>query len=72
MLQAPKALRIVRSSILLPADTSVVTMVAGSGPPLLSPDGTLLTFTARDEKGKVLLYLRSTGNSDVTRLGKDC
>ncbi len=59
MLQAPKSLQIVRSSILPPTDTSFVTMVAGSGPPVLSPDGTLLTFTARDEKGKVLLYLRS-------------
>jgi serine/threonine protein kinase len=57
-LQAPKSVQVVRSSILPPTDTSFVTMVAGSGPPVLSPDGTLLTFTARDEKGKVLLYLR--------------
>jgi eukaryotic-like serine/threonine-protein kinase len=48
----------VRSFILPPTDTSFVTMVPASGPPVLSPDGTLLTFTARDEKGKVLLYVR--------------
>ena len=49
---------VVRSSILPPAGTSFVTMLPASGPPVLSPDGTRLAFTARDEKSKVLLYVR--------------
>jgi eukaryotic-like serine/threonine-protein kinase len=57
--EAPKSVQIVRSSILPPADTSFVTMLPASGPPVLSPDGTRMTFTARDEKSKVLLYVRS-------------
>jgi eukaryotic-like serine/threonine-protein kinase len=59
VLQAPKSAQVVRSSILPPTDTSFVTMLPASGPPVLSPDGTLLAFTARDEKSKVLLYERS-------------
>jgi eukaryotic-like serine/threonine-protein kinase len=59
MLQTPKSLQVVRSSILPPNDTSFVTMVAGSGPPVLAPDGTRMAFTARDAKGKILLYVRS-------------
>ena len=47
-----------RSSILPPPGTSFVTMLPSSGPPVLSPDGTRLAFTARDEKGKILLYVR--------------
>src|ERR1700674_3138888 len=59
ILQAPKSVQVIRSSILPPTDTSFVTMVPASGPPVLSPDGSLLAFTARDEKSKVLLYVRS-------------
>ena len=58
-LRAPKSVQVVRSSLLPPTDTSFVTMVPAAGPPVLSPDGTLLAFTARDEKGRVLLYVRS-------------
>jgi eukaryotic-like serine/threonine-protein kinase len=50
---------VVRSSILPPTGTSFVTMVPASGPPVISSDGTRLAFTARDDKGKVLLYVRS-------------
>jgi eukaryotic-like serine/threonine-protein kinase len=59
ILQAPKSVPVMRSSILPPTDTSFVTMLPASGPPVLSPDGTLLAFTARDDKSKVLLYVRS-------------
>jgi Tol biopolymer transport system component len=53
-----ESVAVVRSSILPPAGTSFVTMLPGAGPPVLSPDGTQLAFTARDEKSKVLLYVR--------------
>ncbi|HTW30938.1 MAG TPA: protein kinase [Candidatus Sulfotelmatobacter sp.] len=49
---------VLRASILPPAGTSYVTMVPAAGPPVLSPDGTRMVFTARDEKGKVALYVR--------------
>lgn len=56
--RTPKAEPVVRSSILPPAGTSFVTMLPASGPPVLSSDGTKLAFSARDDKGKVLLYIR--------------
>jgi serine/threonine protein kinase len=56
--QTPKPEPVVRSSILSPAGTSFVTKVPASGPAVLSPDGTRLAFTALDDKGKVLLYVR--------------
>jgi serine/threonine protein kinase len=54
---APEA--VIRSSILPPPGTSFVTMLPASGPPVLSPDGTQIAFTARDEKSRVQLYVRS-------------
>jgi eukaryotic-like serine/threonine-protein kinase len=56
--QTPKPAPVVRSAILPPTGTAFVIMVAASGPPVLSPDGTSLAFTARDDKGKILLYVR--------------
>jgi Tol biopolymer transport system component len=35
-----------------------MTMLPGSGPPVLSPDGTQIAFTTRDEHSKILLYVR--------------
>jgi eukaryotic-like serine/threonine-protein kinase len=75
VLQSPKSEPVVRSSILPPAGTSFVTMLPASGPPVLSPDGSRLAFTARDDKSKVLLYVRPltsltaqplTGTEDAT------
>jgi len=56
--RSPKPEPVVRSSILPPAGTSFVTMLPASGPPVLSPDGTKVAFTARDDKSRVLLYIR--------------
>jgi eukaryotic-like serine/threonine-protein kinase len=56
--QPPKSAPVVRSSILPPPGTAFVTMAPASGPPVFSPDGTKLAFTARDEKGRILLYVR--------------
>ena len=58
VLQAPKPAAVVESSILPPPGTSFVTMLPASGPAVLSPDGTRIAFTARDDKSKVLLYVR--------------
>ena len=56
--KSPEPTPVIRSSILPPAGASFVTMVPGAGPPELSPDGTRIAFTARDEKSKILLYVR--------------
>lgn len=49
---------VLRASILPPTGMSYVTMVPAAGPPVLSPDGTRMVFSARDDKGKVALYVR--------------
>jgi Tol biopolymer transport system component len=54
---------VVRSSILPPAGASFVTMVPASGPVTISPDGARVAFTARDDKGKVLLYVRALNSA---------
>jgi hypothetical protein len=67
--------QVVRSSIPPPPGTMFVMMLAASGPPVLSPDGSRLSFTARDDKGKIMLYVRPlnsvtaqplTGTEDAT------
>ena len=48
----------VRSFIESPPGTSYVTLSPTSGPPAISPDGTRLVFTARNDKGNTRLYIR--------------
>ena len=55
---ASRSTPVVRASILPPPGTSFVTMAPASGPSVVSPDGTRLVFSARDDKGKVVLYVR--------------
>ncbi len=55
---ATRSSPVVRSFIESPPGTSYVTLSPSSGPPALSPDGTRLAFTARDDKGSTMLYLR--------------
>ena len=57
-LRTPSSVSVVQSSILPPQGTAFITMLPSSGPPVFSPDGARLAFTARDDKGKVLLYVR--------------
>jgi Tol biopolymer transport system component len=49
---------VVRSFIESPSGTTFIAMAPSSGPPAISPDGTRLVFSARDEQSKVLLYVR--------------
>jgi len=56
--RVPNPAPVVQSSILPPQRTAFITMLPSSGPPAFSPDGTRLAFSARDDKGKVLLYVR--------------
>jgi serine/threonine protein kinase len=53
---------VVQTSILPPTGVSFVTMVPSAGPAVLAPDGSRLAFSARDDKGKVLLYIRPLGS----------
>lgn len=66
--QAPKPAAVVRSSILPPAGATFLLMAVESGPPVLSPDGAKLAFTARDEKGKVMLYVRALNSTTAHAL----
>jgi serine/threonine protein kinase len=66
--QAPKPAAVVQLSILPPPGTSFVTMLPASGPAVLSPDGTRIAFTARDDKSKVLLYVRPLASSTAQPL----
>src|SRR5579864_5847892 len=59
---------VVRTSILPPPGTSFVTMVPSSGPAVVAPDGTRLAFTARDDKGKILLYVRALSSTSPQAL----
>jgi len=49
---------VMQASILPPPGASFLTLSPEAGPAVISPDGTRLAFTARDEKGKTLLYVR--------------
>jgi len=66
--QAPKPAAVVRSSILPPAGATFLLMAVESGPPVLSPDGTRLAFTARDDKGKVMMYVRALNSANARAL----
>ncbi len=58
VMQATRPKPVVRSYILAPEKTTFVTLGAAAGLPVLSPDGTHIAFTARDEKGRSALYVR--------------
>jgi Tol biopolymer transport system component len=66
--QAPKPAAVVRSSILPPAGATFLLMAVESGPPVLSPDGARLVFSARDEKGKVMMYVRALNSATARTL----
>jgi serine/threonine protein kinase len=53
---------IFRSHILPPPKTTFSTMASFSGPPVVSPDGSKLAFTARTDQGKLMLYVRAVNS----------
>jgi eukaryotic-like serine/threonine-protein kinase len=57
---------VVRSFILPPSGLSFVTLAPAAGPPAISPDGSRLVFTARDDKGKEQLYIRPLSSITAT------
>src|SRR5262249_26972026 len=65
---APQSKQILRTTILPPEKTVVVTTPPASGVPVLSPDGTKLAFVARDGKGQLSLYLRSMNSLTAQQL----
>ncbi len=50
---------VLRASILAPAGTAFVNLAPSAGPPEISPDGTKIVFSARDDKGAMMLYVRA-------------
>jgi len=59
---------VLRTSITPPPGTTFVTVPNDSGPPVLSPDGMRIAFSARDAKGKTLLYVRPLRSFDAQAL----
>ena len=53
---------VVRSSILPPLGSLFATE-GDAGPPVLAPDGTRMAFTALDDKGKMLLFVRALSST---------
>ena len=49
---------VIRATLIPPEKTTFVTQLALSGPPELSPDGASVVFAARDQQGKMQLYVR--------------
>jgi serine/threonine protein kinase/Tol biopolymer transport system component len=65
---ANRPVTVVRSSILPPPGTTFRAEGNYAGPAVLAPDGTRMTFTARDDKGKTLLYVRALTSSEARPL----
>jgi serine/threonine protein kinase len=68
LLFSSHATPVVRSYILPPAGTFFVMTVPEAGPPVISPNGARLAFTARDDKGNILLYVRPLNSLASTPL----
>ncbi len=60
--------RVLRSSIAPPSGAAFWLDVSTPGPPVLSPDGRRLAFSARAADGKVLLYVRSLDAAEPVAL----
>jgi eukaryotic-like serine/threonine-protein kinase len=68
LFQKPAPVVVVRSSILPPAGGAFALMAVESGPPVISPDGSKIAFSARDDKGKTALYVRPLNSTTAQAL----
>jgi len=68
LFQKPTPTAVIRSSILPPSGAAFALMAVESGPPVLSPDGSKIAFSARDEKGKTSLYVRHLSSTTAQPL----
>jgi hypothetical protein len=66
--RATRPVAVVRSSILPPPGTWFTTAGVSASSPVISPDGTRLAVTARDDKGKILLYVRRLSSASAQPL----
>jgi len=55
---------LVRSQIMLPVQTSLYLNPARPGPPVLSPDGLHLAYSALDSNGRVMLFVRELATEE--------
>jgi len=60
--------RVVRASLLPPADVSFDFMGDFSGPPVLSPDGTRVAFAGRVQKDRNSIWVRKLDNASAEKL----
>jgi Tol biopolymer transport system component len=60
--------RVVRAVINAPPKTSMNLLGDFAGPPIISPDGSAIAFTATDAGGKIALWVRPTDSLDARML----
>lgn len=68
LLLANRPVRVVQSSILPPPGNTFREAGDYAGPVILAPDGTRMAFTARDDKGKTLLFVRALNSLEAKPL----
>ncbi len=68
VLGRPEPAPVLHATLLPPAGTEYDLKGTAPGPATLSPDGTMVTFTARDKDGVTLLYLRHLDQADAVSL----
>jgi Tol biopolymer transport system component len=66
---APEATPMVRSQIMLSDQAVFHLNPASPGPPVVSPDGSAVAFSAVDSTGQVMLYVRRLADAEARPLG---
>jgi serine/threonine protein kinase len=63
-----QSVRVIRAVINPPPKTSMNLLGDFAGPPIISPDGSAIAFTATDPGGKIALWIRPTDSLDAHML----